>query len=482
MQRFDIDPAAQMVPYGQQLSRSFPPAYLNAAPCLVWPRPYSLWMPSLLPEIALKIVEHLNSGYFNRVLEQHGAFVEFGNEANALVGQAFGHNRDGALACDRCSEDSTSGQKVCSYETTFSYSWDGSPEQFYWAMASTIRGLKQLYPEISLGGPGLEGSSACPHLGLASKEVQEKGRLWITNMLNYMRKTGTQLDFFSYHIYTDDPAVMVSCYEYLDEILESYGFGSTPHLISEWNVPPQFESAEAPYHNGAAEASKLTALWITMQTAMPKVAQSYFYRSADGPFVGNGPGFPVGCQDFPVNPSKPFPSSYGAGGLGLLNIRGELKPNAAAFSLWNQLRNSYIVHYDTGDSYSGPYFMYAIQPDVSLLRPRSAVLLVLVSTSRSKAMSLNHTKLLLGFNYPRQSFRTMFQSAQAVEDNAAQVIYLIHPNPITGTFRLKPNSSYLFTYRATENLLVVPSTILSDSVSSIFQDIRQSLIPQVPRA
>ncbi len=80
--------------------------------------------------------------------------------------------------------------------------WTGTDEQYYRLYATAAKAIKAAYPDLQVGGPAVG----------APGEVED-GRLqatpFVEGFLRHCRTQQAPLDFFSWHIYTDDPQLVV---------------------------------------------------------------------------------------------------------------------------------------------------------------------------------------------------------------------------------------------------------------------------------
>lgn len=99
--------------------------------------------------------------------------------------------------------------------------WSGTPEEFFELYAETATHLKQRFPELKIGGPAL------------SWIYQP----WFDNFLAYLTKDGRRvpLDFFSWHVYLNDPYGIAKHSEYARQKLDDYGYTETESICNEYN-------------------------------------------------------------------------------------------------------------------------------------------------------------------------------------------------------------------------------------------------------
>ena len=210
-----------------------------------------------------------------------------------------------------------------------SYAWDGTPEEFYRFFADTAIRLKELHPEVKIGGPGLHNVG----LGLPVKPNSEYkntiGVKWTENFLRYLRERDVELDFFSWHYYGSDPQDFIAMHDEARDLLVKYGYSDTEQIVSEWNT--SFAAGNASTPLGAAQSS---AIWMAFQNSMPSVTNAHFYRGADGPFTPDESGFPIWIDS---EGNSPFPNDFGDYGVGLMTSDASFKASAYAYQAWADL-------------------------------------------------------------------------------------------------------------------------------------------------
>ncbi len=138
--------------------------------------------------------------------------------------------------------------------------WGGTPKQFFDFYETAAKHLKSRFPELKIGGPAVSGR-----------------RGWTNNFLRTMCDREVPMDFFSWHIYTADPAKIREAAEYFRSLADHYGYTETEMILDEWNYmedwnnqPPSFETLISP--RGAAFCA---ASLITMQKSSVDIA-AYF--------------------------------------------------------------------------------------------------------------------------------------------------------------------------------------------------------------
>lgn len=98
--------------------------------------------------------------------------------------------------------------------------WQGTADRFYDFYCTVSKHLKKRFPNIKMGGPALENT---------------KHTEWIDGFLSEVIRTGAPLDFFSWHVYSTDPAVVFQKAVTVREFLDKAGFSGAESILNEWN-------------------------------------------------------------------------------------------------------------------------------------------------------------------------------------------------------------------------------------------------------
>jgi len=98
--------------------------------------------------------------------------------------------------------------------------WQGTEDEFidFYCVSATY--LKNRFPDLCIGGPAFCSRSVTPFKEKFMCEVQ---------------KRNAPLDFFSYHLYKNDPMYFAEASVANREALDKYGFKETPAILNEWN-------------------------------------------------------------------------------------------------------------------------------------------------------------------------------------------------------------------------------------------------------
>lgn len=118
--------------------------------------------------------------------------------------------------------------------------WRGSVEDYYRLYVQTAKHLKQCFPELHIGGYG-----SCGFYATTRPDACEWYRSFLPffhGFLDYVKAKGAPLDFFSWHIYTDDPEEIYRHALYARRELDQHGFVNTLSSLNEWNYGAEGKS------------------------------------------------------------------------------------------------------------------------------------------------------------------------------------------------------------------------------------------------
>ncbi len=101
--------------------------------------------------------------------------------------------------------------------------WTGSWEAYIRLYITAARKIKTRFPKIKIGGPAL-----AQIRGFMDVEK-------IESLLQACRRENAPLDFFSWHNYTTDPAVIIGDPQTMRDILDRNGFKQTELHLNEWH-------------------------------------------------------------------------------------------------------------------------------------------------------------------------------------------------------------------------------------------------------
>ncbi len=96
--------------------------------------------------------------------------------------------------------------------------WGGTKAEFFDLYEITAKHLKACFPMLKIGGPALACNVA-----------------WGEDFLAEMQRRDVEIDFFSWHIYSNEVADVNKRAEKIKELLIKYGYENTESILNEWN-------------------------------------------------------------------------------------------------------------------------------------------------------------------------------------------------------------------------------------------------------
>lgn len=96
--------------------------------------------------------------------------------------------------------------------------WGGTKAQFFDFYETAAKHLKKCFPNLKIGGPASCGRAE-----------------WCDDFLREMKKRNVPIDFFSWHIYTNDPVCVNNQIHTMKEIAVRNGYGDAESILNEWN-------------------------------------------------------------------------------------------------------------------------------------------------------------------------------------------------------------------------------------------------------
>jgi hypothetical protein len=178
--------------------------------------------------------------------------------------------------------------------------WTQPAAVYFDFYVSAARAIREAFPGLRLGGPALT-PAGC---------LAPQGQDWTRRFLDHVRTTNAPLDFFSWHMYSNDPADYAACAAFYRSELDARGFVAVPMHVTEWNTANATGTRGTELRALAEGAAINTGAWIAMQTH--GVEEALFYRGPD--------------------PNPDFPAFYG-----MFYADGRPKAVGLAAELWNEM-------------------------------------------------------------------------------------------------------------------------------------------------
>ena len=113
--------------------------------------------------------------------------------------------------------------------------WTGTKEEYFKLYSVTANHLKKRFPDLKIGGYAGCGFYAVTRPG--SDAFHQSFLTYFSQFLDYISAPDTKapLDFFSWHIYNDNPQEVVEHANYVASVLKQKGFAHTENVLNEWN-------------------------------------------------------------------------------------------------------------------------------------------------------------------------------------------------------------------------------------------------------
>ncbi len=202
--------------------------------------------------------------------------------------------------------------------------WDGTVDEFASLFVKAAKALKQEFPHLLIGGPGYSPFAT----------VAPQGQAQPRNLIAAMKREGVSVDYFSFHIYSNDPVVYRTSARFLRGELDANGFSAVPLAITEWNTETRNlpRSEAIALRTGGRGAAIVSAVQVVLQEE--GLVESHVYRGPD--------------------PSPSAPEFYG-----IFYSDGRPKRSALALSLWKRLADHPERLALTNSRASGPV-LYAV--------------------------------------------------------------------------------------------------------------------------
>lgn len=186
--------------------------------------------------------------------------------------------------------------------------WSGSDRDYFRLYEQAARAIKSRFPGLKVGGPSLG------YTGKIMGNKFEPGDFMI-QFLRYCQERKLPLDFFSWHLYSDDPWECLVRAQGIRRLLDQFGFTKTELHLNEWNYLPNND-------------------WEPMGLKGQGQARERFFEQIGGP---SGAAFTacvlINLQDSPVDIANYFMSDNQ--GFGLFTFHGVPRKNFYAFKAFN---------------------------------------------------------------------------------------------------------------------------------------------------
>ena len=160
--------------------------------------------------------------------------------------------------------------------------WSGTKQEFFDLYVVASKHLKSVFPNINIGGYGSCGFYALTRSGLG--EFHESFVPYFTDFLDYIKLHNAPLDFFSWHIYNEDPEEILVHAKYVRDTLDAKGFVHTQSSLNEWNFGAEGYSFLS--KKNMIGASYVAAVMAALQNSDLVDTAMYYVASLMGHYNG----------------------------------------------------------------------------------------------------------------------------------------------------------------------------------------------------
>ena len=122
--------------------------------------------------------------------------------------------------------------------------WTGSDEEYFRLYAAAATAIKRRFPGVRVGGPavGNVGRVEWHRDGVDLLRTGPEPLLvpspFVERFLAFCKRESVPLDFFSWHLYTNDPASVAAHAAAVRRLLDRSGFDKAESHLNEWNYLP----------------------------------------------------------------------------------------------------------------------------------------------------------------------------------------------------------------------------------------------------
>lgn len=110
--------------------------------------------------------------------------------------------------------------------STHKKTWGGTKAEFFDFYEVAAKYLKKCFPKLKIGGPAL-----------ARRED------WAEEFLKTMQERQVPMDFFSWHIYTENPKAISAKADRIQKLMNAYGYLNAENILNEWNYVKDWRDA-----------------------------------------------------------------------------------------------------------------------------------------------------------------------------------------------------------------------------------------------
>ena len=153
--------------------------------------------------------------------------------------------------------------------------WSGTMQEYFDLYAVTSRRLKKDFPGIKVGGYAGCGFYSINREDKKTNDFYCSFLTWYDEFLKFVKKNDLPFDFYSWHLYTDDPQEIILHAVYVKNKLKEYGFDHVENIFNEWNCMNYKNGNPFVTMKGPVGASFVAAAFCLMQKSPIDKAMYY---------------------------------------------------------------------------------------------------------------------------------------------------------------------------------------------------------------
>ena len=165
--------------------------------------------------------------------------------------------------------------------------WQGTRDDYFKLYETASKLIKKEFPDLYVGGPTLAEAIEYEKNSLKAEYVDET---YARAFLDFVRKTDSPLDFFSWHLYRRNIWEYDEVCNFIRDLLDEYGFNDVIIICDEWNIKSvknDFALSNETYYDGVemhewledmkneVGASFVAAVMMTFQKGPVDIACHY---------------------------------------------------------------------------------------------------------------------------------------------------------------------------------------------------------------
>lgn len=160
--------------------------------------------------------------------------------------------------------------------------WSGTKEEFFELYRVASKYLKSKFPHIKIGGYGSCGFYAVTREGMS--DFYKGFVTYFHDFLKMVKDEKLPLDFYSWHIYSNDPQEVLHHGAYVRKTLDDYGLQNVETTLNEWNYGD--EGTSHLQKRTMTGAAFVASVMCGLQNSMSTDSAMYYCVSLGGIYNG----------------------------------------------------------------------------------------------------------------------------------------------------------------------------------------------------